>query len=397
MLKKNLITCLPLAGLFILASCARNIELPGPVTPVPIPLQAHYQNMIVFGDSLSDAASLQKKDGEIGNNIVSNSDGVTHAPITSSLDPNGKWRPLWDNMILDQLTLDSSAVIFPAREITNPQLELPPSPLDDNISFAVADALSGDNFIVSNAPRQIGQDLTDNDCLTIGIQGDSDQFCVPGMLKQVDIYLNLVSFEPSPNTLFVLWAGSNDILNGLVSLDILNDLLGTPGFITDAVSNIKTAVEQLIMAGATKENIMVIDLPDLAATPDGKSLANSISGGNPVLRRIVLRKLSSLSSTFNSELTMALATEQMAEVNIFQASTVVNSIIANPKAFDITNTTDSCVADGQDPQCLQGDGFYLFFNGIHPSAQAHSILANSVARALASLNSDNWESHVFMN
>lgn len=379
---KNIIRYFPLAGLFVLVSCAnRQVELPDPVAPVPIPLRAHYHNVTIFGDSLSDAASLQRQDGEIGNNLFTQTDGVEHAPITSSIDPQGTIRPMWPNVVVRQLDLEGNhpRVVFPSRQIA--QLGL--SPLDDNIDYAVAGALTGDNFIVSNANIRPGQDQTDNDCVVAGFQGEDGQFCVPGMLKQVKSYLQSVNFSVDPDTLFILWAGSNDILNGIVSLDILNDLTGTPPFITDAAANIREAVQELILAGASKENIVVIALPDLSVTPTAQLVADTIAGNKSLLRAVIIRKISGLSHSFNAQLSMALSTEQMATVNLFRVNAIIDGIIANPQGFDITNVTDSCALDNADPLCIQDDGFYLFFNGIHPSTQVHTILATFLARDLA--------------
>jgi phospholipase/lecithinase/hemolysin len=61
----------------------------------------------------------------------------------------------------------------------------------------------------------------------------------------------------------------------------------------------------------------------------------------------------------------------------FQLIAVVTS---NPAAFGLTNVTDACVTPDVPPFKCQKPQEFLFWDGIHPTKEGHSILAAEALR-----------------
>ncbi|MBA3660580.1 MAG: SGNH/GDSL hydrolase family protein [Gammaproteobacteria bacterium] len=73
-------------------------------------------------------------------------------------------------------------------------------------------------------------------------------------------YLVRTAWQDRTNALYIIWIGANDYLPGKIELDKVT---------TDVVKTIKGVVESLINRGG--KNFIIINLPNLAKTPYGKS------------------------------------------------------------------------------------------------------------------------------
>lgn len=68
--------------------------------------------------------------------------------------------------------------------------------------------------------------------------------------------------------------------------------------------------------------------------------------------------------------------------NFNDAFQILNAIVANPAAFDLTNVTNACVTPNVAPfTCKPADEF-LFWDGIHPTKVGHAILAREAGNVL---------------
>ena len=125
----------------------------------------------------------------------------------------------------------------------------------------------------------------------------------------------------------------------------------------------------LALAGA--KHILVPNLANLGLTPDFIAQGPIAQAGGLAL-----------TTAFNAGLAQALAQVEMTlgvdviPVDIFAAQ---NSIIANAGAFGFTNTTTACIAT---PDVFTGCTGYVFFDGLHPTTAAHSLLAFQFAAAV---------------
>jgi phospholipase/lecithinase/hemolysin len=64
------------------------------------------------------------------------------------------------------------------------------------------------------------------------------------------------------------------------------------------------------------------------------------------------------------------------------AYALLNSMVADPATYDLTNVTEACVTPNIAPfECARPDE-YLFWDGIHPTRAVHTIVATAAALLL---------------
>lgn len=332
--------------------------------------QPNFQQMIVFGDSLSDSGFMANSElpltlltedplARLGNNYWVATEGKTGAPITSSLDGAGDLRPLWANYLANELNLGE---VYPLRIAKE-------NGVNDNghtINYAFASALTGQDYIDDSTPGHLFP--TNSNCTEPGIDGENNTACVPGLVKQVNLYLEDIAKQVSPDTLYILWAGGNDVFNGLVQQLDPEEILGP------AITNHVTAITTLLEVGVSPDQILVIDMPDISMTPAAKDIAREAAGDNDQAYEALIHAMNELSQTFNGQLESVLANFE--SVKLFSAANLLVDIAADPQAYGIENDEGDCVIDGQDPQC----NGYVFFNDKHPTTAIHQILAENLAK-----------------
>lgn len=170
--------------------------------------------------------------------------------------------------------------------------------------------------------------------------------------------------------LFTLWIGANDILNtaGLPATAANPSAMNTAGIA--AAQTAAGAVQSLIGLGA--KNIVVFNMPDIGSTPAGIS-----SGGAPLL--------TAGSLAFNAEFNARLAPIATAatDVNLVRidAAAIFARVMVDYKALGFTNATSGLIL----PASAGGGGDpngYVFWDGLHPTARTHALLAHIVTEAL---------------
>ena len=166
---------------------------------------------------------------------------------------------------------------------------------------------------------------------------------VPGVLAQVQTF---VQNQPKidPQSLFVIWAGSNDYLFSTA----------TP---TASIENINQSMQSLLRTGAKR--FLIANLPDLGKLPSTRSIEAS-------------QRLTNIAIAYNQALKTALDQLQKPELTIAQLDVfrIYQSAIANPQQFGFTNVTNSCL--GSSANCDR----FLFWDGIHPTTAAHKVLGD---------------------
>ena len=308
-----------LASAFILPSAARASTL-------------DFSALYFFGDSLSDTG-----------NIALGTGGAIPPPTTYA---DGKFSngPIWADHLAGSLGFAGPTPFFA-------------SPFGSSVSFAFGGTGTGleqTNPAGADVPGLLGQVGAFN-----SIFGGAGGAPVPG--------------TADPDALYVIWSGANDFL-----------LAGAPpptsGFTPDPLvtsANIGGAISSLHAAGA--ENFLVLNLPDLGATPMG--------GGDPLL--------TAATDAHNAELDSVLAglAGSLVDLNLFffDVHAFVADILADPLAFGFPaggapGPALACVFDGVCPDLSgdfagAGDGFF-FWDIIHPTTEAHALLAEGALAAL---------------
>lgn len=185
----------------------------------------------------------------------------------------------------------------------------------------------------------------------------------PSLLLQTQMFLGSVGGAADSDALYSVWGGGNDIRD--------ND-------IGNSVANISSVITQLHNAGAM--NFFLPNQPNIGLTPE--SLAGLAPGGTAA-------DITAASIAFNAQLQSEL---QLLETNLgvniikFDLFSLFNDVVLNPANFGFSNVTDACYdgalgIGGPGSLCADPDS-YLFFDGIHATAAAHTLLGN---RALASI------------
>jgi len=181
--------------------------------------------------------------------------------------------------------------------------------------------------------------------------------------------------NPSPNALYTVWAGSNDVLT-------IADSTLTPeqqqAAVNQAVTNETNFVNSLIAHGA--KNILVMGVPDLSKTPQEIARPSSAASS------------ATLAHQYNTQLGAAMqqiVASGAASVDVIDTYSLLNTVTANPAAYGFTNVTQP-VWNGNLTDANSGtlaaagaaQNGYLYFDNLHPTAATHSLLASAVTQSL---------------
>lgn len=202
--------------------------------------------------------------------------------------------------------------------------------------------------------------------------------------KEIDFYLSANDGKADPDSLMIVWIGSNDYL-------FLSEEDNAEKIVGEVTDGIKNGLETLAKAGA--RNILVLNLPNLGITPLARALDNEA-------------KLNQISTTHNQQLENILINLQDSYPEskwlLFDVQNSLDHMIANMGQYGFYNVTDSCINlevpsytekptlntttvekhfNKYDRLCK---GF-LFFDDIHPTALAHTLMS---AQALEFLKSE---------
>lgn len=292
-----------------------------PVAPTPAPAGAKYPAIYAFGDSLTDTGNVS---------LATAGMVPVSPPYADRSFSNG---PVWVQDLAQDLGLPP----------------LKPS-LAGGTDFAYGGAKTGQTPNHGLNPTDLTSQYT--------------QF-----LQQ--------SPSPQPGALYAVWIGANDVL------DIANDGSLTSQQqqvdVKDAVNNEVAVIGGLAAHGA--QNLLVLNVPDLGSTPYEQERGATTA-----------QTASSLSSLYNSELAAALQPLEASgavKVDLVDSFSVLDQAKADPAAHGFTDVSNPAWTGGlTDPGSgtLHASGSaqnqFLFFDSLHPTAQAHSLLASGIAQNL---------------
>jgi phospholipase/lecithinase/hemolysin len=187
--------------------------------------------------------------------------------------------------------------------------------------------------------------------------GGFDGLFIRDVDEQVDQFLATRTVDP--NALFLVFAGSNDLIGGQSNVDV-------------PVGSLANDLGRLAAAGA--RNFLVPNLPLLGSTPRFNGSSSTAA------------QYSLLSTQFNAALSATLDSLQTDDpgLTIFRldVADLLQQVILDPAAFGFTNVTDAAA-----PGLAPGDGSYdvgqiaaepnkyLFWDDLHPTAAVHAMLA----------------------
>jgi phospholipase/lecithinase/hemolysin len=190
------------------------------------------------------------------------------------------------------------------------------------------------------------------------------------LTRQVNTFLARSGGVAPPQALYVIEMGGNDIRDAF-SVYLAG---GNGGLILGAaLESIAANMQRLYAAGA--RDFLVWSAPNVALTPAIRPLGPAVGG-----------QVTSVVEGFNDALTDLLGDLSDAlpglDVKRLDAFAVLDAIVADPPAFDLTNVTAACVTPSVAPFTCERADAHLFWDGIHPTKAGHGILAGAAAEVL---------------
>jgi outer membrane lipase/esterase len=191
------------------------------------------------------------------------------------------------------------------------------------------------------------------------------------LLTQANQYLGSTGNVASANALYVIEGGGNNARAALTA--IAGGAAPGPTILSTALlfaANIGTIVDQLQLAGA--KHIVVWDTPNIGLAP-------AVAAAGPAAAGLG----SFLAASMNAALAVRLAGE--VGVSTFDIFGLGTSIALDPLAFGLTNATDACGAV-VGANC----NTYEYWDGIHPTAAGHMLIADAFLAVAAVPESSTW-------
>jgi phospholipase/lecithinase/hemolysin len=167
--------------------------------------------------------------------------------------------------------------------------------------------------------------------------------------QQIDDYL-ATHPKIDNHTLFVVWAGANDVLEA-----------SSPGDVVNGALNEVKDIQRLISAGATQ--FIVPNLPPLGLTPrfNGSKSTSAAANSASALYNATLDAGVSLLSLLNFGRRLT--------INRLNTFALLKGVVASPASFGLLNATDSSQGMPVDPDT------FLFWDDLHPTTRGHNIVA----------------------
>lgn len=292
----------------------------------------HYDQIVIFGDSLSDTGNLF--------NILQGQ--FPPPPYFQGRFSNG---PIWVDQFVPKLGLHPNQVL----------------------NFSVGGATTGEGNIAS-------------------LLAGTNLPTLPGLLTEIDQYrTGLGQHSANPNALHVVFAGGNDflalppdLLQG-VAAGNLQSFIGLFGAVLQSVKNVATAITELADLGAT--TIAVANLPNLGRTPffiqqGVREIAAAFTiGFNVVLEQTLIQLERSLHI-------------DIAQVDLYSLG---EAIAQRPQEFGFTDLTNPLI---QQVNPAHPEGFF-YWDGLHPTTQGHRLIAGEFERALSQPTQSHLRETVF--
>jgi Ca2+-binding RTX toxin-like protein len=311
-------------------------------------MPASFSGVFVFGDSLVDPGNdlavynfLKRFPFDLPNGAPTADKGYFEGRFTNGHN--------FADLITNKLVFQASQATFPygiSNALLGITLPIFGKPSGNNLSFAYGGA-------------------------TVGSGGDP----APSLHLQTNIYLG--GFNPDPNAVYLLNIGANDVLK-------LVPTGGTPitgaaaqAALANVASQIAQEVANLYAHGA--RHVVVDNLPDVGITP-----AYTGAADEAMRRSLLSQDVQTLNALLKQDLA-ALSIPAGATLTQYDFQAYTDAVAANPAAYHFTNVTQALTSvQGASPN---PDAGFLFFDKLHPSAQAHAQIAAQVLAQLGASDS----------
>jgi phospholipase/lecithinase/hemolysin len=190
------------------------------------------------------------------------------------------------------------------------------------------------------------------------------------LTRQVDVFLQRSGGVASPDALYAVEMGGNDVRDAFQVFAFGGD--GGP-ILQAALASIAANIQRLYAAGARE--FLVWSIPNIALTPAIRALGPAAGA----LGSAVTQAFDGGLTQVLGQLSFALPGVSFARLDAYQLQ---NAIVASPAAFNLTVVTTACVTPNIAPFTCQDANDYLYWDGIHPTKAGHAILARETETLL---------------
>jgi len=215
---------------------------------------------------------------------------------------------------------------------------------------------------------------------TAASKNDGNVWAVSGdetidVLDQVSAYLASVGGTvPNQKDLFVVWAGSNDVIDRIF---LSQPPVSPTKVIIQGTTNILTAMERLFHAGA--QRFLIMNVPDISLTPVASNPSEPLF---PFQSEAKLASFSWDAVLFDPDpktgpVAYFHRLHPEAEIYTLDTFALLNNLVADPVAEGFPDEIDG-KPNNQQQACkfapADSDDF-IFYNLIHPTTATHTIIA----------------------
>jgi outer membrane lipase/esterase len=288
-----------------------------------------YNSLYIFGDSLSDAGNNAFYIGSNPAQVVSGNTYIPVQPYASGQYTNGD---VWAKSFASSLGL---------------------------AGYGMPASLGGGNFAFGGARTSQN--------------GDPPSYFPPSLKTQTGSFLSLTGGVAPGSALYVVAGGGNDARDTLEAAGAAiaaagGDLNAAYPIIGAAAARYAADTDWIVNAlqGAGARSIVVWNTPNLGLVP-------AVTAGGAGASALG----SAVASSMNAALSAAMADET--GVTIFDDYSLLTAAVTNPSDFGLTNVSSAC------GKPLSGCDLAtsMFWDGIHPTAAGHALLAGAMLHSAA--------------
>ena len=277
------------------------------------PAAAAYDQIVAFGDSLSDQGNSYQEYG--------------YPPVPPYYKGRYSDGPSFIDQLSGQLGLTVTASI------------------DGGQNYAMGGAVTGQNN-----------------------KNPTMSYKPPSVLQQVSTYLASVHGKADPNALYTVVIGANDVFAILQETENNPlDILGLPGVVNNGANNLRLTVAELEAAGA--KHILVNNLPNMGLLPIVTEAPPGFLGLNTLLGPTIATAAAQYWDLI--EAVTLLPYTKNGEVTLWDWYNTTTIVLAQGASFGVTNTTTGCVPGygetlGVVDSCTPAqEATHAFFDQVH--------------------------------
>ncbi|MFK3916163.1 autotransporter domain-containing protein [Psychrobacter sp. NPDC078501] len=287
--------------------------------------------------------------------------GITHANAYDSVTFFGD--SLTDGGYFSPLTQNNFGIPESGQFTTNPDNTWATSFAEQLGTTSVANTYdgsqTGNNYAIGGARAGV-------DVAAFGIP-------VASANSQVNSYL--ANNKVDPNGLYIVWAGANDLLAAGES----ENPASAQATILGAVASQTETIKALKDNGA--KYILVPNIPDVGLTP--RFTPDPGLEGQDLIDALTAQASATGAASLYNQFMLSGVAGTGANIIPLDVFSLSKAIIASPTQYGFTNVTDEACGDASSLTCgrdtlieTNANETYFFADGIHPTGQAHQLIAD---------------------